>query len=45
MPQALMLAANFRSLDRYIDSCVALAQEKLPRFATMSEIAGSASGR
>ncbi len=39
MPQALMLAANFRSLDHYIDSCVALAQEKLPHFSAMSEIA------
>jgi hypothetical protein len=39
MPQATKAAFNPGTLEPYISSCVALAQEKLPRFSSVAEIA------
>ncbi len=39
MPQAPMPATVHNSHDHYIDSCLALAQEKLGRFSSLDEIA------
>jgi len=39
MPQATKAAIDPGTLEPYISSCVALAQEKLPHFSSMAEIA------
>jgi len=39
MPHASMPVVDLRSREHYIDSCVALAQEKLSRFGSLAEIA------
>jgi hypothetical protein len=39
MPRALMPSADLRSHAHYIDSCIALAQEKLGHCSTLAEVA------
>jgi hypothetical protein len=39
MPQAIKAALTSSTLEPYINSCVALAQEKLSRFSSLAEIA------